>query len=139
MITNETKENTCFRESLPVRLSFREAFRRAADQVGLREYAEDGEEEYLRELCYIIAEVYLMDPNGAVRIGKEELGAYLVQEVFAELTVDHLRLVWTSFCEQTVLIRNKRAYLRTALYNSVFEFSASYANKVSHDMKGDRA
>ncbi len=124
--------------SRPVRPSFREAFRRAAKQVSLYECAAATERSRLRELCYIIAEVYIIDPGSKVRILDEILDAYLVQEIFGELTLDHLRLVHANFREQTDLIKNKRAYLRAALYNSVFEIEAHYANLANHDMAEGR-
>ena len=115
------------------RPSFREAFRRAAEQVELH-CCEPIETEPFRELCYIIAEVYMLDPYSRIKIADETLDAYLVQDIFKELELDHLRLVYHNFRKQTKLIRNKRAYLRTALYNSVFEFEAHYTNLVAHDL-----
>ena len=88
----------------------------------------------MRELCYIIAEVYIIDPDSKIKIADEILDAYLVQEIFRELTLQHLELVESNFGDQTELIKNKRAYLRTALYNSVFEIEAHYTNLVNHDM-----
>lgn len=122
------------RPSRPVRPSFREAFRRAASQVELYECAGTFERDHLRELCYIIAEVYIIDPDSKIKISDEILDAYLVQEIFRELTFEHLRLVNDNFKDQIELIKNKRAYLRTALYNSVFEIEAHYTNLVNHDM-----
>ena len=132
-MNQETKNNPfCYEESQS-RPSFREAFRRAAEQVELR-CCEPIETEHFRELCYIIAEVYMLDPYSRIRIADEIFDAYLVQDIFAELELDHLRLVWNNFRSQTSIIRNKRAYLRTALYNSVFELTAHYANLASHDL-----
>lgn len=113
------------------RPSFREAFRRAAEQVELH-CCEPIETEPFRELCYIIAEVYMLDPYSRIRIADETFDAYLVQDIFGELELDHLRLVWNNFRSQTGIIKNKRAYLRTALYNSVFEFEAHHTNVASH-------
>ena len=130
-INNSSLED---RLSRPVRLSFREAFRRAASQVELYECTEFTERDHLRELCYIIAEVYIIDPDSKIKIADEILDAYLVQEIFRELTLQHLEFVESNFGDQTELIKNKRAYLRTALYNSVFEFEAHYKNLVKHDL-----
>lgn len=129
-INNSSLED---RPSRPVRPSFREAFRRAARQVELN-CSDIGEKDALRELCYIIAEVYIIDPDSKVKISDEILDAYLVQEIFGELTLEHLRLVHDNFHDQTDLVKNKRAYLRTALYNSVFEINAHYTNLVKHDL-----
>lgn len=120
----------------PSRPSFREAFRRAASQVELH-CAEPREADHLRELCYIIAEVYMFDPESRIKISDEIIEAYLVQEIFKELEHEHLRLVWANFSAQTRIIKNKRAYLRTALYNSVFELNAHFTNIVKHDLSKD--
>ena len=131
-INNSSLED---RPSRPVRPSFREAFRRAASQVELYKCTDIFERDHLlRELCYIIAEVYIIDPDSKVKISDEILDAYLVQEIFRELTLEHLRLVNDNFKDQIELIKNKRAYLRTALYNSVFEIEAHYTNLVNHDI-----
>ena len=122
------------RPSRPLRTSFREAFRRAASQVELYTCTDIFERDHLRELCYIIAEVYIIDPDSKVKVSDEILDAYLVQEIFRELTLEHLRLVSDNFKDQTELVKNKRAYLRTALYNSVFEIEAHYTNLVNHDI-----
>ena len=132
---NPKINNSSFEDcpSRPVRPAFREAFRRAAQQVELN-CSDIGEKDALRELCYIIAEVYIIDPDSKVKISDEILDAYLVQEIFGELTLEHLRLVHSNFHDQTDLVKNKRAYLRTALYNSVFEINAHYTNLVKHDL-----
>lgn len=135
-MTNNPEKNTFACDecpSRPSRPSFREAFRRAAKQVELH-CSEPYEVDRLRELCYIIAEVYILDPYSRIEIANETFDAYLVQEIFGELTHEHLRLVLSSFRVQTKLIKKKRAYLRTALYNSVFELEAHYTNLVTHDL-----
>lgn len=81
----------------------------------------------------IIAEVYLMSPDTPLYISGEKLDGYIVQEVFREITASHAELVIRSFNSAAYLVRNKKLYLRTALYNSVFELEAHYANLVSHD------
>lgn len=121
--------------SSPVRPSFREAFRRAAEQTELRN-VDEGEREALRELCYVIAEIYVIAQGAMVKIGDDMLDGELVRAVFEKLTIEHLRLVRSNFLKQTCLIPKKRAYLRTALYNSVFELEAHYDNVASVVMTG---
>ena len=117
-------------ERCPSRPSFREAYRRAAEQTELSCAAPE-ERDALRELCYIIAEVYIMAPETRVHIAEEVLYAYLVQEIFGELTLEHLRMVREGFRSQTAPVKHKRAYLRASLYNSVFELEAHYENMAS--------
>ena len=120
-------------DSRPSRPSFREAYRRAANQVELSCCAAE-ERNALRELCYIIAEIYIMDPDAKVHIAGEMLDAYLAQEIFGELTLEHLRMVRESFQRLDSPVKKKRAYLRSALYNSVFELEAHYENMASYIM-----
>ena len=124
-------------ENTSVRPSFREAFRRAAHQTELH-LASDEERDALRELCYLIAEIYVITDSSPVCIGREILDGALVRDVFEELTIEHLRLVRGNFLKQSTVIRNKRAYLRTSLYHAVFELEAHYENVASLAMKGEK-
>lgn len=117
-----------------LRPSFREAISRAERQIDAD--CISGDKEMIHEICAIIAEVYMMNPDNPVRISGEWLDGYLVKEVFSELTQMHAEAVLGEFERLTSEIRNKKAYLRTSLYNSVFSLSAHYTNKVNHDMKG---
>ena len=119
-----------------IRPSFREAMRRAERQV---EYdimlgSKMIPSGLAREVCMIIAEVYLMDPDKPIRISGEWLDGHVVQEVFGELTYEHVVMVIDEFCRLAIDVRNKKAYLRTSLYNSVFSFDAHYTNRVNHDL-----
>lgn len=123
------------RECMSARLSFREAFRRAAIQTELS-LCNNSRADQMRELCYIIAEVYIINSDSKIAISDETLDAYLVQEIFSELRYQHLELVLENFNSKTEIVKNKRAYLRTALYNSIFEYESHYINLVKHDMEG---
>ncbi len=126
----EEKASEAFAEkSQSVRLSFREAYRRAASQTELHACT-DGRKGMMSELCYIMAEVYMTDTSSKIAVGGEALDAYLVREVFKELRYPHLEMVTDNFERETKSIKNKRAYLRTALYNAVFELEAHYTNLV---------
>lgn len=120
--------------SCPVssRLSFRDAIEAAEKQIELD--AIDRYREEAKEICFIIAEVYLMNPDYRIKVSGEMLDGYLVQQVFRELTCEHVRLVLDNFHNVTYLVMNKKAYLRAALYNSVFELNAHYSNLVNRDM-----
>lgn len=115
----------------PVRLSFREAIAKAEEQIELE--AIDSFRSEARELCMIMAEVWMMDPRGAIKISGEVLETYLVQQVLQEVTCEHVKLVLQKFHGINYLVQNKKAYLRAALYNSVFELGAHYSNLVSQN------
>lgn len=93
-------------------------------------------DEMYKEICLIIAEVYIKPPESIMRIRGAEIEAGIVQEVYRELGNDHLKLVVDNFKEQTHYIRQKTPYLQTALYNAVFEIESHYTNLVRHDMYG---
>lgn len=122
----------------PLRPSFHEAISRAERQVEYdalisRETISRG---LVKEACMIIAEVYMMDPEKPIRVSGEWLDGHVVQEVFSELTSEHVETVIEEFCRLVCDVRNKKAYIRTALYNSVFSIGAHYHNRVNHDLKG---
>jgi len=85
-------------------------------------------DRFYMELCLIISEVFVMNSKGVIRINAVETPVGLVQEVFARLRHEHVRLVFDNFQEVTCRVYNKRAYLRTALYNAVFEVESNYIN-----------
>ena len=119
-----------------LRPSFRSAISRAEAQVEHRSLIEHwGKDARLvREICMIIAEVYMMDPDKPIRISGEWLDGHVVQQVFGELQSDHVGMVIEEFCRLNNEVRNKKAYLRTSLYNSVFSIDAHYTNRVNCDM-----
>jgi hypothetical protein len=81
-----------------------------------------------KELCLIIAEAFLLRLDSTVRINGSLIHAQLLKEVYSKLTHEHLRLVFDNFHNVVVRVYNKKAYLRTALYNAVFELESSCIN-----------
>lgn len=122
-----------------LRPSFREAISRAERQVEYRIILHDRRVDpaLAHEICMIMAEVDMMNPDHPIRISGEWLDGHVVQQVFGELTREHVEMVIEEFCRLTCDVRNKKAYLRTALYNSVFSIEAHYRNRVNHDLKGN--
>ena len=124
---------SCDREkSGRVRPTLGEAVSRAERQIEQFAFAAH-EMARVREICFIMAEVTLLPKETPVRVAGETIDAGLVGEVFAELRHEHVRMVLDNFRGVTARVRNKKAYLRAALYQSVFEVEAHYANLVSHD------
>lgn len=124
-------QNNAVRQS--VKSSFSELVREAAEQIDMREFtlSRPGLADQARELCAIIAEVYAMRPEAEIYIAGERLYAGLVSDVFRTLTFEHAEHVLDNYNRATYVIRNKRVYLRTSLYNSVFELAASIANDIA--------
>jgi hypothetical protein len=86
------------------------------------------------ELCLIIAEVNLLHPDSAIKVAGLEISAFIVQEVYSKLTNEHLETVLHNFQRVSWRINHKKTYLRTALYNSVFELESGAANQVAQYM-----
>lgn len=123
-----------------LRPSFRSAISRAERQVEYGCYRGSERAPLLHELCCIMAEIYMMDPGGKVRISGEWLDAYLVQEVFGEIGHEHVETVMAEFSRLCCDIQNKKAYLRTMLYNSVFTLEADSVNdgaKLEAELKAE--
>lgn len=83
-----------------------------------------------REIALIIAEVLLLDDEAKIRIGGNTLSAYIVKEIYQKIAHEHVELVIGSFEKIKYEIRHKKSYIRTALYNSVFEYEMSVVNAV---------
>jgi len=84
-----------------------------------------------KELCLVIADVLVMDSDAVITVNGTKTPVFLVQEVYSKLNNDHLRLVFKNFKNVTYPVYNKKAYLRTVLYNSVFEIEAHSINASS--------
>jgi len=76
------------------------------------------------DIALIIAEIYVLPPESIVRIGGAELNAEIVREVYTKITCECACKVYDSFRSVKYPVRNPKAYLRSMLYNAVFETSA---------------
>ena len=86
---------------------------------------------FFKELCLIIADVLLSYPDSVIKLNGQYICTKLVQDVFSQIRNRHLLLVFNNFHNVSHRILNKKAYLRTALYNAVFEFEAHFINDVA--------
>lgn len=83
------------------------------------------------ELAVIIAEVMRLRQNDALKVGGVIRPAGDVQAVFSKIENEHIVYVLEHYNEVPYRIRNPKQYLRTALYNSVFEINNAAANLYS--------
>ena len=84
-----------------------------------------------KELCLIIAEVLLLDQDSTIKINSSNICVRLVREVYLQIRNDHVQLVFNNFHNVSQRIFNKKSYLRTALYNAVFEIESFYVNDMA--------
>ena len=87
------------------------------------------------ELCSVIAEIVMLAESGegTVRIEGTPIPFGLVRDIYEFLTPEHLEHVIARYRRVIIPIRNPKAYLRTALYNAVFELEHSEENEMQSD------
>ena len=108
------------------RLSFKEAITKAEDQIGFHEYSRQHHcYGILHDMCRAMAEVYMMSPNTKIKVNGEELEAGMVAEVLEQVTQDMAEIRAEELRETIAGVTNIKAYLRSAIYNKVFEFEAA--------------
>ena len=108
------------------RLSFKEAITKAEDQIGFHEYSRQHRcYGILHDMCRAMAEVYMMPPRTKIRINGEELEAEMVAEVLEQVTQEMAEERADELRETIAGVTCLKAYLRSALYNKVFEFESA--------------
>lgn len=86
---------------------------------------------FAKEIALIIAEVLRLPETAEIRIDGNKLPSSMVKEVFALVEREHVENVMESFRSAKYEIRHKKTYLRTALYNAVFEIESRVENEFS--------
>ncbi len=140
MTNNQTPSRSCESQSSQVQSSaaYRNLpFPRLMDAV--REHIEiecfrDSEIDQAEEIALIIAEVAMLPESALVRIAGDELPAGMVVAIYGRLTHEHVVRVMENYAKATYEIKRPKTYLRTALYNSVFELTSRIENQVNTDM-----
>ena len=119
------------------RLSFKEAITKAEDQIGFGGY--DRRHPcygILHDMCRAMAEVYMMSPTTKIKVNGEELEAGMVADVLEQVTAEMAEIRAEELRETIAGVTNIKAYLRSALYNKVFEFEAADV-KLEEQVKRD--
>lgn len=94
----------------------------------------DSEIDRAEEIALIIAEVAMLPESATVRIAGNDLPTGTVAEIYALLTHEHVARVMENYAKAAYEIKHTKTYLRTALYNSVFELTSRIENRVNADM-----
>lgn len=125
-VSGEVSQNVPERAAaIPRRVSFREAIGRAEEQVGFcRMEYRDKLRPLVHDMCRVMAEVYMARPSAVMVVAGESMEAGMIAEVFAELTEEHVMRLASQLYEGWAFVAHPRAYLRSALYNAVFEFES---------------
>ena len=84
-----------------------------------------------QEIAEIITEVMRLRPEDKLRVDGVLREAWDVQAVYAKLENEHVMHVLETYNEIPYKINSPKLYLRTALYNAVFELHNADANLFS--------
>ena len=98
------------------------------------------EEEYraqVAEICLIIAEVFMLPPTAEIQIAGQKLSVALVCGVYEMLRHEDIIAVMDNVEKATYEIKHKKTYLRTALYNAVFEHETRELNELRTECGDD--
>lgn len=87
-----------------------------------------------KEIALIIAEIFKLPPNTAVRIVGNDLPAEMVAEIYEKIEHEHVLQVLENLKKPTYEIKRTKTYIRTALYNSVFELNGRLNNQLFSTM-----
>ena len=80
---------------------------------------------------HVNASPFTLPPEAEVQIGGQKLPAGMVCEIYECLTNEHIRNVIKNYEAAEYEIKFKKTYLRTAIYNEVFEFESRNVNEMS--------
>lgn len=115
------------------RLSYAQALEKAKGQIDLV-YFRETDKPLAAEILANIAEVFMLWDATPVKIAGVQIDGYILKQIFEQLHEEHVQLVIDNFHKIDYIVNYKKAYIRTALYNSVFEIEAHYDNLVKHDL-----
>ena len=123
----EDEKMRCAAPSRPVP-SFRAILNRVTENIQLECFDEE-DRAFAIELARIIADVLVRPDEGFVRIEGRQVPTQTVKEVYCEIEHENVLQVIRTFEKTETLIRHRRMYLQTALYNSVMETVSDTVNK----------
>lgn len=121
------KTNALCCESQSVRPSFDEVLEQVKEQIAI-DCVPFEQILQAEELAAIIAEVLRLRPEDKLRVDGVLHTAADVQAVYAKLENEHIMHVIETYNEIPYPIKSPKMYLRTALYNAVFELNNAGAN-----------
>ena len=110
--------------------------REIRDQIEYESLLEEYSREQVDELVELMLEVQ-MNRGKSIRLGRDaEFPTAFVQHRFSQIGRDHIEKVLDGIHENTTKVKNTKAYLLSALFNSVSTLDNHYAMRVNHDLYG---
>ena len=114
--------------------SFYEVLAAVKKQIDFDTFREDTAQA--KEICLIIAEILCLPDGTEVGMGGERIPIEIVKNIYSRLRYEHVEAVIDAFSTIKYEIKYEKAYLRKALYNSVFEYESDIRNQVASDFAG---
>ena len=106
------------------------------DQIEYDYLCENYHKEQVDELVELMLEVQMVR-SPTIRLGQNaEYPTAFVQSRFAKIGYAHMEKVLDGINENTTAVKNTRAYLLSALFNSVSTLDNHYTMRVNHDFYG---
>lgn len=112
-------------------LSFKEAMSLAEDQIEIG-YFTTRQAAYARDICRVIAEVYMMPDAASIKIEGEMLPVSTVKEILHELDHEHAEYVIEELEGYEGKIFAMKPFIRTLLYNAVLTMESAIATEVKN-------
>ena len=106
------------------------------DQIEYESLVEQYSAQQVDELVELMLEVQ-MNHGKKIRLGRDaEFPTAFVQHRFSQIGREHIEKVLDGISENTTAVKNTKAYLLSALFNSVSTLDNHYAMRVNHDLYG---
>ena len=106
------------------------------DQIEYESLLEEYSREQVDELVELMLEVQ-MNRGKSIRLGRDaEFPTAFVQHRFSQIGREHIEKVLDGIHENTTEVKNTKAYLLSALFNSVSTLDNHYTMRVNHDLYG---
>ena len=106
------------------------------DQIEYESLLEQYNRQQVDELVELMLEVQ-MNRGKSLRLGRDaEFPTAYVQHRFSQIGREHIEKVLDGIHENTTAVKNTKAYLLSALFNSVSTLDNHYTMRVNHDLYG---
>lgn len=102
----------------------------AEEQLSTASFVNNRNFPQYKEVAKIVAEVYMLPGDMKISVDGRDYSASAVKDIFRNLTEDHVSYVIDKFNSLDYEVRNIKTFLRTMLYNSVFELESSTTREV---------
>ena len=103
------------------------------DQIEYESLCDQYHAQQIDELVELMLEVQ-MNRGKTIRLGRDmEFPTAFVQHRFSQIGRDHIEKVLDGITENTTEVKNTKAYLLAALFNSVSTLDNHYTMRVNHD------